>query len=128
MSTERYEGELYDRDLDVAEIAKRIRAELRAQHLDVYVRTRRFAGGGALDITIKLAHRAVALEAMQRAYDIARAYQYSRRDFDSDLYDTNFFLNVYFGRPGSRVEYHNAQGYAHRGELDKVLDLLTEAG
>lgn len=50
-----FTGTKYNRDLDVAEIAKLLRADLKAAKLGVKfgVRVRRFAGGCAIDVTIK---------------------------------------------------------------------------
>lgn len=53
-------GAKYQRDMDTAEIAKRIRADVKAAQkagtlpasMKVSVRTRRFAGGAAIDVTV----------------------------------------------------------------------------
>lgn len=119
-------GNKYDRTLDVAEIAKRIRAEIKDQikrellpDLKASVRTRRFAGGEAIDVEItafpcavlnpeRLAferanplagctlprYNARASAALRQIQAIVDGYNYDGSDSQSDYFEVNFYGHV----------------------------------
>lgn len=101
-----YTGSLYQqtRDLDITEIAKRVRADLKAavteRRIPPYpysVQIRRFAGGQSMDITIKARQpedrkkRNAQEKAVQA---VADAYNFDHGDVQADYSCKRFFCFV----------------------------------
>ena len=116
-------GTKYDSSLSVTEIAKRIRADIKAAGLPgkISVRISRFSGGQTISISAAVAFatavedfEAVALDRARgiacpwmtrEAYDlqsaleaIGHAYNYDRSDLMADYFDVNFYLHVKVGQ------------------------------
>jgi hypothetical protein len=98
-----YTGSKYDPNLDLAEIAKRIRGEIKVLGVKASVRIERYGGGGSIDIDVReapfrlvvdddLTPEAEVLTA--RIEDIARAYNFDQSDGFTDYYHVNFSCEV----------------------------------
>jgi DNA repair protein RadC len=131
---ERSYGSKYDSKLDTAEIAKRVRSEIAEalkagelpKGLKASVRTSRFAGGSAIDITVtacpfpvrnpeRVEHDALpwaeqcrrrvpplhnerARALVAKLESMLRAYNHDGSDIQSDYFDVKFYQNVRFAR------------------------------
>jgi len=112
-------GAKYDPDLDIAEIAKKVRADIKAAKLPgkISVRIQRYAGGRSLrvkavvpfpvrhgDVERENRERAEGLdcpwltreayELQEKLKEITEAYNYDRSDIQTDYFDVNFYLHV----------------------------------
>lgn len=101
-------GTKYSRDLDVAEIAKLIRSDIKEAvktgtlpKVKYTVRIQRFANGRAIDVHVwDGAEKNVAI--VRGLREITDAYNYDHSDPASDYFNVNFHCSVVFepGRGG----------------------------
>jgi len=108
-------GGKYQPSLDVAEIARRLRKDLKEATLPTAlkcaVRIRRFAGGQSLNVAITAAPSFIVWTTLpngERVYTalarrwrdqievMRQAYNFDKSDSQSDYYNTNYYGNTYY--------------------------------
>lgn len=91
-------GTRYDKNLDIKDIAKMVRRDLKAEELTASVRISRYAGGQSIHIDLKdtgLDRRSEWARALVANVEtIANAYNFDGSDHMTDYYNVNFYTHV----------------------------------
>ena len=110
---ERKYGERYNQTLDIVDIAKLVRKEIRLNmpEIKVSVTTERFSGGQSLDVHIKECdfwimqsesnvtrerYTPEAIEVIESIRRLIAGYNHNGSEIQVDYFDVNFYSNVSF--------------------------------
>lgn len=88
-----YTGAKFDPEMDIAEIARHVRREMkeRLPHLGASVRIARFAGGTSLKVNVM---SDATDDEMDDIVEIVEAYNFDRSGYNNDYCHNNFFQSI----------------------------------